>query len=318
MEPNSIDNTTKTTPKDFFLHLGTIVALYVSVTSFLALIFQVIDYKFRDNLYGFYDPYASGMKISISSLVIMFPIFILLSWLLEKEYSKFLEKRGLGVRRWLIYITLFIAGLTLAIDLIVLINTFLGGEITTRFFLKVLFVFIVAGAVFGYYIFDLLRGVGEKKNIVKTFVWAAAIAVIAAIVGGFIFVGSPGSQRAVRMDSTRVNDLETIQSEIITFWQSKEKLPAKISDLKNSVSGFVPSVDPENNNPYEYKTTGQNSFELCANFTTENKNNLNVEYGAPNYNWQHGKGRFCFERTIDPELYPPFQKPISMPKRIPQ
>ena len=36
----------------------------------------------------------------------------------------FPEKLSLGVRKWLIYLTLFIAGAAVIIDLIVLINTF--------------------------------------------------------------------------------------------------------------------------------------------------------------------------------------------------
>jgi hypothetical protein len=38
-----------------------------------------------------------------------------------------------------------------------LINTFLGGELTLRFFLKVLTVLFVAGSIGGYYIWDLKK-----------------------------------------------------------------------------------------------------------------------------------------------------------------
>jgi len=31
-------------------------------------------------------------------------------------------------------------------------------------------------------------------------------------------------------------------------------------------------------------------------------------FGLENANWQHGQGETCFERTIDPELYPPKEK----------
>jgi hypothetical protein len=27
-------------------------------------------------------------------------------------------------------------------------------------------------------------------------------------------------------------------------------------------------------------------------------------------NWQHGAGQQCFDRTIDPQRYPPFQKTL--------
>jgi hypothetical protein len=52
-------------------------------------------------------------------------------------------------------LTLFIAALTGLIDLITLINTFLGGEITTRFGLKVAIVLLIAIGVFLHFLADL-------------------------------------------------------------------------------------------------------------------------------------------------------------------
>ena len=35
------------------------------------------------------------------------------------------------------------------------------------------------------------------------------------------------------------------------------------------------------------------------------------EKGATSESWQHGAGDTCFERTIDPERYPPYSKPTK-------
>ena len=64
---------------------------------------------------------------------------------------------------------------------------------------------------------------------------------------------------------------------------------------------------------------GALSFELCANFSLDTR--LIQEKAMPSFapatpardfsfndNWEHGTGRKCFSRTIDPELYPPFEK----------
>ena len=45
--------------------------------------------------------------------------------------------------------------------------------------------------------------------------------VIAAVVFGFSVFGSPATQRALRFDAERVNDLQIIQSYIIGDWQAK-------------------------------------------------------------------------------------------------
>jgi hypothetical protein len=60
-------------------------------------------------------------------------------------------------RRWLTYLTLFLAATVLIGDVIVLVFNVLGGEITTRFVLKVLVVGFIAGTVFWYYLSDIRR-----------------------------------------------------------------------------------------------------------------------------------------------------------------
>ena len=115
----------KVTPKDFFLWLGAMVALYVSVISLLTLYFQYINHLFPDALNYYVDPYSGAIRSAIASLIVITPLYIFLTRLLNKEIREHAEKKELWVRRWLIYITLFVAGITLAIDLIFLINTFL-------------------------------------------------------------------------------------------------------------------------------------------------------------------------------------------------
>ena len=61
----------------------------------------------------------------------------------------------------LTYVMLFIGALTLIGDVISLIYNFLGGELTTRFVLKVITVGVIAGAVVAYYFADLR---GEDKE----------------------------------------------------------------------------------------------------------------------------------------------------------
>jgi hypothetical protein len=61
------------------------------------------------------------------------------------------------VRRWLTYLTLFVAAVVLIVDLITLVDNVLGGEVTVRFVLKVLVAGLIAGTIFGYYLWDLRR-----------------------------------------------------------------------------------------------------------------------------------------------------------------
>lgn len=151
----------KASPKDIFLHLLAIITLYVSAGSFIALLFQYSNLLIPDILDqgGFYARTSSLQTIrwSISSLLVIFPVYVFTSWYLNKSYLASPEKRNLQIRKWLIYFTLFVAALIIIGDLVALIFNLLGGEFTTRFILKVLTIFFVAGSVFYYYFRDLRR-----------------------------------------------------------------------------------------------------------------------------------------------------------------
>src|SRR5690606_33871779 len=103
------------------------------------------------------------------TLIIVFPLFIVLSSLTYQSYRNAPEKKHLWVRKWFIMLTLFIAGIVLAGDLVTLLYYFLDGrELTTGFLLKFLSVLLVSGGVFGYYLTDLR----EKLTAKSTKFWA--------------------------------------------------------------------------------------------------------------------------------------------------
>jgi hypothetical protein len=70
-------------------------------------------------------------------------------------------KRLSPARRWLTYLTLFIASGTLLGDTTTLIFNLLGGDLTIRFTLKVLVVAAIAGSAFTYYLLDLRKEESE-------------------------------------------------------------------------------------------------------------------------------------------------------------
>jgi len=309
-----MDTKIKMSPKDFFLYIGAMITLYISVFSLIALLFQYIEILFPDQLQSFRDPYSSGIRFQLASLIVIFPVYLFITRLLNKEIRTHTEKSKLGIRKWLIYFTLFVAGATVLIDLIVLLNTFLGGELTTRFVLKVFVVLVIVGDVFTYYFHDLKGKWEREPKLAKTVAWAVSLVVLASVVAGFFLMGSPKTQRLLRFDQNRINDLQSIQWQIVNYWQQKELLPARLDDLEDSISGFRVPNDPDTGEAYTYSITGSLAFELCATFSIENRgaDNSNAPravkiaepFGLRGSNWQHGEGEECFERTIDPDLYP--------------
>jgi len=310
-------------PRDVFLHLLAIVTLYWSSVTFVTLLWQYINYFFPDALNRYYNSFAftGPIRFAISSLIIVFPVFILVSWYLNKVYRKEAAVRESKIRKWLLYLTLFIASLVIIGDLVAVINIFLNGEMTVRFILKALSVLLVAGVVLGYYLDDVRRETPTK--LAKNFAWGTGAVVLVAVVGAFFVVGSPQSARLVQFDQQKIMDLENIQGQIVNYWQRKEVLPNSLNDLNDPISSFKVPVDPQTNQPYQYNikySTDSSAlqFELCANFNMSSQNNAQSILNKPmpvagipdsyNQNWDHPAGDYCFERTIDPQLYPPLNK----------
>lgn len=143
--------------KEAFLYLTLFSTLYLSAYNLGRLVFSFINRVLPDPaLSGHYLDYTSqAMRWSVASLVIAFPVFLYLSWLMGRAIRREPMKRASRVRKWLTYLTLFIAASVLVGDLITLLYNFLGGELGLRFMLKVLTVGVIAGTVFVYYLWDL-------------------------------------------------------------------------------------------------------------------------------------------------------------------
>jgi hypothetical protein len=152
----------------------------------------------------------------------------------------------------------------------------------------------------------------------KYFIYTIISIVTIAVIAGFFVVGSPQEERLRRFDEQRVGHLQTIQWEIVNYWQSKEKLPESLEELNDPIRGFIAQHDPHTGESYEYALKGPLTFELCATFARPSpaareavpiaKPFPDGPHGGIEENWQHGEGRTCFERTIDPDFYPPRSK----------
>jgi hypothetical protein len=142
--------------RETFFHLLQFAALYWSAWHVGQLLFLFIDRAFPDPAVSQLGDYASDqIRWSVSSLVIAFPIFLLVTRSLARAAARDVEKRSSKVRKWLTYMTLFVAATVLAGDLVTVLYNFLGGELTARFLLKAAAVAFIAGSVFGYFLWDL-------------------------------------------------------------------------------------------------------------------------------------------------------------------
>src|SRR3989344_4601711 len=146
----------KITPKDFFIWLGAMVALYWSVVAFIFLVFGYIDYVFPNPLVYQVDPYSGSIPYEMASILVLFPIYAALIYFIRREIARDPARGEVWIRRWALILTLFIAGFTMAIDVVILLTTFFRGEeLTTAFLLKFALVFLVAAVGFMHFAADL-------------------------------------------------------------------------------------------------------------------------------------------------------------------
>lgn len=323
---NGQETNAKTTPRDVFTHLLAVIALYISAVSFGALIFQYVDILFPDPLAYFPRGSRDAVRWALASLVVVFPVYVLVSWTLAKDVSAHPEKRELKTRKWLYHFTLFAAAAIIIGDVVALTYTFLGGDLSVRFVLKILTVLFIAASVFGYYLWYIRREeMASHDPRMRIFILAVAGIVTASIVAGFFVAGSPFRERMRRFDERRIQDLQNIQWQVVHYWRSKERLPENLEALRDDISGYVVPNDPKNGATYGYSVTGSLQFELCSEFDTESGEKNTAEFlrypeaaypGSPAQfdQWTHGFGRHCFSRTIDTDLYPPLNKSRPLPK----
>ncbi len=330
-------STSRITPQYFFLTLGMLIALLTVSIAFINLIFGALDLAFPDVLnatyqYGYSSGIYEGIRTTIATVIIFFPIYVVLAHMWAKASREKLTTYNIILRKWALYLVLFLVVLVVAIDLVILLRYFVSGELTTRFLLKVGSVLIIALALFSYYFQELRADIHKKFKLNPLFPIIAIVIVCAGVIYSFTVIGTPGHQRALRLDQKRMEDLQNIQSQVITYWQQKEKLSETLEGMLDPLNNWqVIPKDPEfqKGQNYEYKKIGDMEFELCAVFSKpipsgwqENGGSYPMSMydiavskemsarpgysGAQNQNWDHEAGRTCFTRTIDPELYPPF------------
>ena len=153
----------------------------------------------------------------------------------------------------------------------------------------------------------------------KVFEYTIMGVVTLAVVFAFFVVGSPKEERLHRFDLQRTNDLQSVQWQVINYWQGKGELPPTLLVLNDDISGFRVPVDPETGQQYIYETRDKLKFALCADFARPTVGGGDSERsilrapeaspilgkgGVPE-SWTHGEGHICFERTIDPDFYQP-------------
>lgn len=137
--------------KDAFAYLLSFSMLGLWAFSLGEIAFIWIDRLIPDaasnSYYGSYQ-----LAFSLARMIVAFPVYLLVMRYINRELAQHREKHFSGVRKWLTYLTILIVSLVCVGTLIAFLTSFLRGELTTRFVLKILVVLLIDGSILGYYL----------------------------------------------------------------------------------------------------------------------------------------------------------------------
>ena len=282
---------TGTAAKDAFFHLLVFSTLATWTIGLGSLAFTLIDRWLADDLFlrsyfGGYETYTAAE--SMAAVLVAFPIYLLVSRSVVRSESLHPEKLYSPVRKWLTYMALVIAACVFIGDLIAALSYFLRGEITSRFLAKAFAVLALSGGVFFYYFGGLKRSERETtptgRDRDRWMAGISAVVVAGLVISGFAVIGSPKTQRTLRADQRRTQDLYQIASQVNASWNSNGSvLPQHIDELRD-----VPLSDPVTRSTYEYRVVEADRYELCATFSLPSQDAPNVR------TWSHPAGHYCF------------------------
>lgn len=151
---NKVENPGSGTMWDSFQHILLFISLYVMATSIALIIHDFIDRFMPGIRTGYNFGYSSSglLQGETAALIVSFPLFAFFFSIITKRTQANPATRNLRWRKFLIYLTLIITFIIVLANVISLVYSLLGGNVTLNFFLHFLDTITVSGVVFAYYL----------------------------------------------------------------------------------------------------------------------------------------------------------------------
>ena len=298
---------TQVSARDAFFYLTLFFSLALSVWALSFIWFELIDRWIPDAIDR---RWSDGLRTPVSVLLVAFPAYFGLSLMVARDIGRDPDRRRSPVRRWITYVILFCTAVVMLIDLIVLIDHFLAGELTTRFIAKCITVALIHGMVFVGYL--RMQGRDDAADsgsadeagpsLSRLLLWIGAGVALISIVLALLVGKSPDQARAEKIDQARVRSLNQIEIALNCQWERTGKLPPT---LEAAASGPAPcGFDPAWTDGISYTPLEDGWYDLCTTFESEGLPPRPVAGGLPPFGY-HPKGPHCFNRKV--YLNPPAQ-----------
>lgn len=275
----------KSTLKDTFFYFFAFATLCYSIYHFLSITFDIINKIVPDIIDSGYNSYttsADSFRFSVASLAIVFPVFIIMSWYINRAIERDNALAQIKVRAVFIWLSITVSIITVLGSAVSVLYTYLGGEYTARFFFKALAVFLTASIIGAYYIYLLKRDyrVINKRPLIMSGI--AIVIMLSTIIYGISVIGSPSEIRNRKLDGQRLNNISAIETNIIKYLDDNKSLPKSFVELVGTKHAYDYNVyiykDPVTGEYMKYKvinnTNNNWQYQLCSNFSTAHQRNV--------------------------------------------
>ena len=122
--------------RDAFLYLLAFTTLSIWIQALGSMAFVVIQHWIPDNLNPSYDEPSWQISFALARLLVAYPVYLVVMGTINRDLAAYPEKYFSGVRKWLTYLTLWLAALIMLGTLIALLTSLLRGEVSLRFWCK--------------------------------------------------------------------------------------------------------------------------------------------------------------------------------------
>ena len=92
----------------------------------------------------------ANIRVSLATLVVSYPLFLLVWSFLLRQVRLFPERAMSGVRRWLSFMSLCAGAVTILANVVTVIYFLVEGDLTVRFLLKVAVLLLITGSLLVY------------------------------------------------------------------------------------------------------------------------------------------------------------------------
>ena len=270
-----------------FAFLGVILALIVVLISFFTISYTVIDTLLTDPTdywHSYFNGRYQGLPFALSFFFVSFPLFLYFSRKVSTVNAGTLSRGMTRLRSSAVAFALTVATGILVISSAILIYNFLTGDLTIRFFLKLLVAVGAGGALFYYY-----RGIWKNKweahrSAEKYIGWFALVAFVAITVVSTVLV-DPMQARIRENTQDTLNAAQSLLFSVDDKYRKNKELPQTLQERNENTT---------------YTRDSNSTFTICLTVSAVMEGMEYKDYPYTDFPYTE-PGTHCFPFSMSPE-----------------